>query len=238
MANCVNCGAPLPMGSHVCQYCNTRNDIDFKGIHQHTVEEVESDRICPRCNIPLQTIDLKIEGKFLIEKCGQCYGLFFDPGELEALLDKSVSNVFDINYKQLEQIRNTPRHDDYPVRYIKCPQCRKLMNRINFGSSSGVVVDKCRECGVWLDGGELKQLMEWVKAGGKLMHHQKYMEQEKMEIERQKRKLRQQAMKSSPGGHFDPYPVYQSRGMGSGIFGAGGAPDLLGILTKVVSKII
>lgn len=235
MANCVNCGAPLQTGSNICPYCRTHNDIDLKGIHRHTVEEPESERICPRCNIPLQTIDLKIEGKFLIEKCSECYGLFFDPGELEALLEKSVSNVFDINYKQLEDIRKQPRHDDYPVRYIKCPVCGKLMNRINFGAQSGVVVDKCKQDGVWLDGGELKRLMEWIKAGGQLMHHKNKMEQERLEILREKRKLKERASLAGGGGSvLGPTPAYSGRGFTT----VTDEPDLLGLVTRFVSKIL
>jgi Zn-finger nucleic acid-binding protein len=233
MANCVNCGAPLRSGANVCQYCRTHNDIDLKGIHKHTVEELESDRTCPRCNKPLQTIDLKIEGKFLIEKCPDCFGLFFDPGELEALLEKSVSNVFDINYKQLEDIKNQSRHDDYPVRYIKCPVCGKLMNRINFGAQSGVVLDKCKQDGVWVDGGELKQLMQWVKAGGQLMHHKTRMEQERLELEREKRKIRESG--KLPGGSImSPIPAYS--GGSRGVFNED--PDLLGLVTRFVSKIL
>lgn len=234
MANCINCGAPLPSGSYVCQYCHTRNDVDLRGIHKHTVEELESDRICPRCDKPLQTIDLKIEGKFLIEKCSDCFGLFFDPGELEALLEKSVSNVFDINYKQIENLKNQCRHDDYPVRYIKCPVCGKLMNRINFGSNSGVVVDKCKQDGVWVDGGELRQLMEWMKAGGQLLHHKKRMEQERLELEREKRKVRESA-RSGGGSILGPTPAYSS---GRGFYTVTDEPDLLGLVTRFVSKII
>jgi len=233
MANCKNCGAPLPPRSHICGYCHTPNDLDLRGIHKHTVEKPESERICPRCNKPLQTIDLKLEGKFLIEKCSGCFGLFFDPGELEALLDKSVSNVFDINHTQMKQLRNQPRHDDYPVRYIKCPVCGKLMNRINFGSQSGVVVDKCKQDGVWLDGGELKQLMGWMKAGGQLMHHKSRMEQERLELEREKRKLKEKAGIAGGGSVLGPTPAYGGRGFQT----VTDVPDLLGLVTRFVSKI-
>lgn len=97
MANCSNCSAPLPSGSIRCEYCGSRNDIDLKGINYYTTNEPESERICPRCNVRLKTIDLKVEGKFLVERCDECLGLFFDPGELEALLQATVTNVFAID---------------------------------------------------------------------------------------------------------------------------------------------
>jgi hypothetical protein len=40
------------------------------------------------------------------------------------------------------------------------PSCGELMNRSLHGKRSGVVVDGCRDHGLWLDAGELRQLME------------------------------------------------------------------------------
>ena len=158
MANCSNCSAPLPPNSIVCEYCGSRNDVDLKGVHYNTTHETDSERTCPRCSIPLATIDLKLNGKFLIERCDECLGLFFDPGELEALLEATVANVFTINRNELDSINATMRAVDYGVYYIKCPVCAKIMNRVNFGARSGVIVDRCKDHGVWLDGGELRPL--------------------------------------------------------------------------------
>ncbi len=173
MSNCNNCSAPLPANSIICDYCGTRNDTDLKGVHKYTVQQPETDRICPRCNISMQTIDLKIEGKFLIERCPDCLGLFFDIGELEAILKASVENVFDIQRHKINELNKTLRNNDYPASYIKCPVCSQIMNRVNFGARSGVIIDKCSEHGIWLDGGELRHLLEWVKAGGQILAKQR-----------------------------------------------------------------
>ncbi|MDQ1352798.1 MAG: hypothetical protein QG657_3104, partial [Acidobacteriota bacterium] len=197
MSNCINCGAPLPPNSFICPYCKTRNDIDLKGINIPSIETIESERFCPRCDKPLQTIDLKLEGKFYIERCGECLGFFFDPNELEILLDKSVSKVYQVDFRQLENVNKMRRCQDYPVTYIKCPVCRKLMNRINFGAQSGVIVDKCKDHGVWLDGGELRQLMEWMKAGGRILDQQKQLETERIKRLEAERKLRENAARNT-----------------------------------------
>jgi len=147
----------------------------------------------------MPTIDLKIGEKFLIERCPNCLGLFFDPGELETLLEKSVSHVYDIDYSRLQELSRLKRHQDYPVTYIKCPVCKKLMNRINFGAQSGVILDKCRYHGVWLDGGELRQLLEWTKAGGQIQHEKKQLEMEKIKLQQEKDKLRFQQLGVSSG---------------------------------------
>ncbi len=234
MSNCANCSGPLPVDSMVCRYCGTRNDIDLKGI-QSRVEVHESPRICPRCDKPLQTVDLKLEGRFLIERCCDCMGMFFDPGELETLLGKSVTNVFHIDRRQLENIGKVRRHEEYGVSYIKCPVCRKLMQRKNFGAQSGVIVDTCKGDGIWLDGGELRALMEWTKAGGQLLHQQKTQEIESLE----RRLSRQRAqpggtMPVTGKGPFDTIPFDDGYDSGS-VFPVGG--DVLGGIGRAISTI-
>ena len=184
MARCNACTAPLPPHIAVCEYCGTQNDVDLRGIHEFTVNKPESSRVCPDCDIPLQTIDLQVEGKFYIERCDRCLGLFFDPGELEALMDRSVSNVFSIDRKRLYALVREQTNGPKKIAYRKCPVCRQLMNRINFGTRSGVIVDQCRTHGAWLDSGELKRLLDWKKAGGQLLHEEITQRREK---ERQKK---------------------------------------------------
>lgn len=230
MANCINCAAPLSKDSLTCPYCGTRNEVDLKGMST-VVEHPESDRICPRCNIPLQTIDLKIEGKFLIEKCDKCMGMFFDPGELEALMDKSVSNVYHIDHKQLQNLQQVKRHQEYGVTYIKCPVCSKLMHRKNFGSMSGVIIDTCKNDGIWLDGGELRQLMEWMKAGGQMLHQKKETEMKDLQQKSQQRKTMEIPL---------PGPVGGPHGYGDSSYVDGSYEmdlDLGRTIGKVVSRI-
>ena len=199
MARCSNCNGPLPPGSMLCGYCGNRTDVDLKGIHYYTTHENDAPRSCPRCSVDLKSIDLKINGTFLIDRCDECLGLFFDPGELEALLEATVSNVFAIDRSGLDAINADRSPDRFAISYIKCPVCTKLMNRVNFGVKSGVIVDRCKEHGVWLDGGELRQLFEWMKLGGKLL------EQERQEQTR-KEELKQLERERSPGRGNEPTP--------------------------------
>ncbi len=171
MARCSSCSAPLPANSNRCRYCGTRNDVDLSGQNYQVAQEF-SNRICPHCDIPLQTILLKKANPLFIEHCTQCFGLFFDPGELEVLLEQSVSGAIHINLKHLVNINRDRYQGAKKVRYIKCPQCRNFMKRANFGYRSGVVINKCPIHGVWLDNGDLIHLLEWKKAGGQLLHKQ------------------------------------------------------------------
>ena len=188
MARCTNCKAPLPDGSLLCAYCGDRNDIDLRGIHYYTTHETDQPRICPRCDKKLKTINLNLNGTFFIERCDQCLGLFFDPAELEALLDAAVKNVFLIDRSGMDSINVHRQLNQYPICYIKCPVCSELMNRVNFGAKSGVIVDRCKDHGVWLDGGELRHLMEWMKLGGKLLDQERQEQAKKDELKKEDEK--------------------------------------------------
>lgn len=184
MARCSNCKAPLPSGSVLCEYCGNRTDIDLKGIHYYTTHESDTPRICPRCNIKLKTVDIKLDGRFLIDRCEECLGIFFDNGELEAVLDASVKNAIEINHLGLKAINAKREPNQYPVTYIKCPICSQLMNRLNYGAQSGVIIDRCYQHGIWLDGGELRQLMEWTRLGGPLLEQKRQEERRRAEEQR------------------------------------------------------
>ncbi len=41
-----------------------------------------------------------------------------------------------------------------------------MMNRKNFGASSGVIVDVCAKHGTWFDAGELPRVLAFVESGG------------------------------------------------------------------------
>ena len=177
MALCSSCSAPLPANDCRCSYCGTRNDMDFAAVDRYTVAREPSRRMCPDCEIPLQTVRVDTgAGVFAIERCERCYGLFFDVGEVQAFLDASVAPAFAVNLREIALI-NQERGAVRPVRYIKCPECGTLMNRVNYGTRSGVVVDQCKDHGMWLDNGELVHLMEWKKAGGQLQAQKEKVEE-------------------------------------------------------------
>jgi Zn-finger nucleic acid-binding protein len=172
MASCNHCGAPLVSNTNQCNYCGTRNDVDLRAKFPYKLEQAASSRTCPLCEIPLQTIRSTQDEKLFIERCEKCFGLFFDRGELEYVLQQSVFHVYDINREHIDNINKDRYSKPADFTYRKCPECAVLMNRVNFGHRSGVVVDQCLIHGIWLDNGELTHLMEWKKAGGQLLHQQ------------------------------------------------------------------
>ena len=168
MAKCRHCSAPMRANNQNCQYCGVRNDVDLHGRLSFHMVQPDSDRLCPNCEKPMQTIDLKIDGKFYIERCVSCYGLFFDSGEIEDVLDHGVSHDNHINNQLITNVSEDRYESGKEIKYKKCPVCQNFMLRRAFGYRSGVVVDRCMDHGVWLDSGELIHLLEWKKAGGQM----------------------------------------------------------------------
>jgi Zn-finger nucleic acid-binding protein len=187
MANCCNCGAPLSLKSTVCKYCTSLNDVDLrrKLFISDSIEQMNC--TCPRCKCKLLTLDISGNNSFLIERCEQCYGLFFDLGELEKYLTLADTKASEIDHHSLNLLINENYHKEYPVSYIKCPVCEDLMNRINYGKKSGVVVNKCSHHGIWLDSGCLNHLVGWARAGGFELDQIEREEDKKRELNAKKR---------------------------------------------------
>ena len=191
--NCSKCGGSVPVGSNCCNYCGTKYDRDLVAL-KYGMEQSKTDRECPDCKLGLHSIDLEIGNKFLVEKCGHCYGVFLDKLELEELLKLIFSYPGEPDTLRLFELINCPDREKQSVKYRKCPVCSCMMIRRNFGRRSGVVMDVCRDHGTWLDGGELAQIIKWSTAGGQhskcvLTEREnklkKAVEERKMEILRQ-----------------------------------------------------
>ena len=78
-----------------------------------------------------------------------------------------------------------------PVHYYTlnyCVRCGKLMNRKMFKKISGVVIDVCRDHGVWLDEGELAQIRSFIANGG-LAKYQEHLHEEILKNHRHIQKL-------------------------------------------------
>ncbi len=68
------------------------------------------------------------------------------------------------------------------IRYIHCPVCAQIMNRVNFGKQSGVVIDVCKGHGIWLDKDELQEIIAFVRAGG--MNQSREMDAQQAQTEK------------------------------------------------------
>ena len=96
----------------------------------------------------------------VIDCCPRCAGIWFDAGEMRQLLQSEA-----LKRQFLTDLRVKSAHTyDLSSGDRRCPRCRGLMEKPVVG---GITVDVCRECsGVWLDHGELTQLVTDYKKKG------------------------------------------------------------------------
>ena len=120
--NCSKCGGSVPVGSNCCNYCGTKYDRDLVAL-KYGMEQSKTDRECPDCKLGLHSIDLEIGNKFLVEKCGHCYGVFLDKLELEELLKLIFSYPGEPDTLRLFELINCPDREKQSVKYRKCPVC-------------------------------------------------------------------------------------------------------------------
>jgi Zn-finger nucleic acid-binding protein len=102
-------------------------------------------------------------GKSNLRECPKCEGIWADTASLQQIVtDQERQSAL------LGTAAPLPRPDPEleKVRYIPCPVCGKLMNRVNFANCSRVVVDVCTAHGTWFDRDELRSIVEFIRAGG------------------------------------------------------------------------
>jgi Zn-finger nucleic acid-binding protein len=134
---------------------------------------------CPRCSESLQALRL---GATTVRECAACGGLWVDPAALQKLCDAHEEHAGVVSALEARVPTNTATPDT--VRYIPCPRCKKLMNRVNFAHTSGVIMDVCKADGVWLDRGELQRVVGFVEHGG--LSAQREHEREQLADERRR----------------------------------------------------
>jgi Zn-finger nucleic acid-binding protein len=98
-------------------------------------------------------------GPGVLHDCARCGGQFVEVAALRDLLEKH-DQVELVPFSRAS-VRVEPR-----VHYVACPVCKALMNRHNFGATSGVIVDVCKKHGTWFDAGELPRVLAFVENGG------------------------------------------------------------------------
>lgn len=197
--NCPNCGAGVESDRVQCQFCKTRLKtvacpkcfgLMFEGnkfcghcgaiaapIEVALNEKVGS---CPRCNSDLE--NLQIEDTSLLG-CGKCDGLWIATVTFEDICSDAEKRSAVLGFfNQREKRQQTYTK----VNYVPCPECSQLMNRSNFARASGVIVDICKQHGVWFDADELPAIVKFIQNGGMELARQR----EKNELDDTRNKLR------------------------------------------------
>src|SRR5262249_38156425 len=122
-------------------------------------EAPEPGLACPRCAVPL---DERAVGDSSVAECSTCLGVFVRKDVLPRLLDAvdlglEAATMFPRG--QLAALHPGPM-------YIQCPACRALRTRRLFATGAKIIVDACRDHGVWFDAAELRAAIDFASGGG------------------------------------------------------------------------
>jgi Zn-finger nucleic acid-binding protein len=158
------------LGQKFCGHCGARAD---------RIEAEEVSQCCPRCRLAMEAVP--VGGTSLLE-CGRCGGLWVENGALEEIYRDREKQAL-VSGMGVPAGETAVRIE--PVRYVPCPACAKLMNRVNFANCSNVVVDVCKSHGTWFDRDELRRVVEFIRAGGLEAARTRQL----AEIEAQRRRL-------------------------------------------------
>ena len=96
-----------------------------------------------------------------LDECAKCGGVWIDPGVFERILTSAEAQQDALSMLGPARGQTEPK-----VRYIRCPLCNQQMHRRNYATRSGVIIDFCRDHGLWLDHDELRRIVEFVRTGG------------------------------------------------------------------------
>ncbi len=112
--------------------------------------------LCPRCKISLEKA---LFYNSEVDYCPVCLGVFFEEDELRQIKDDKDENLkwLDIDLWKDEKKFKL----NYGIRL--CPLCRLPLYEVYYGDSK-IIVDVCNICrGIWLDRGEFKKIIDYLK---------------------------------------------------------------------------
>jgi Zn-finger nucleic acid-binding protein len=146
------------------------------------------DKICPACKIKM---DNAIFHNIEADYCPKCFGLWFEKDELRQAKDDADK---DLNWLDVDLWQNMENFIISRGKKI-CPSCRFPLYEVEYGKSD-IAVDVCNICnGIWLDRGEFKKIMDYLKSRGvydALNNHSKSILSEVWEIFRGPESIREE----------------------------------------------
>jgi Zn-finger nucleic acid-binding protein len=205
---CPSCFGMMFAGAKFCSHCGAKwNRSEVKS---------GDTRLCPRCQAGMKTVAI---GSISLLECSLCEGIWVDVDSLQQICAEREKQAAVLG---MPAPPDEPLEIEKHIRYVPCPACHQLMNRVNFAHCSHVIVDVCKAHGTWFDKDELRRTVEFIRAGGL----EKARAQELEQIKDEQRKLA--AARSVP---LDS-GILSSRGQDSLISPGSTAIDLLFTLLR------
>lgn len=144
---------------------------------------------CVTCSSNLVTDS--IEG-VKVDACESCGGCWLDSGELKQIVDIREKTFSPEEVSLVRGISEQVFHGrEEKQKEHACPKCDQLMDRFNYAATTGILLDKCSEHGIWFDKDELEHVQicveEWEKTAsadiakyGPILKKIRHESQEKM----------------------------------------------------------
>lgn len=106
---------------------------------------------CPKCFGQMDPVSFEgVE----IDRCTECYGLFFDHLEQETLQQMEGSEILDVGDEFVGARYNE-------ILDVPCPRCSKKMDHILRNDPFEIKFEHCRNCGgSYFDAGEFRDYLE------------------------------------------------------------------------------
>ena len=206
---CEYCGAEVTLEerrlSSVCPQCFARAGIDARycmecgtRIAPQALAALPERAACPRCQAELRS---RAVGSASVAECAGCGGLWLAEEHFERVCEEADRADEVVRGLSSAPPRRPPGRGSgqNELRYLPCVECGDLMNRRNYASASGIIIDVCRHHGVWLDHAELEKILTFVRGGGLDRSRER-------QIERLKDQERRTRMARSAPGREVPLP--------------------------------
>ena len=154
--NCRNCGGAMELfatrGYFFCRYCGSFHFPDTAP-DQGVRVLAEGAHPCPICRTNLSSAVL--DERHAVQYCPTCRGVLMARGTFADVVQQRRA------WATEGPAAPVPLRRDELVREANCPQCGVRLQTHPYYGPGNVVIDSCAACDViWLDFGELKQIVD------------------------------------------------------------------------------
>jgi len=154
--NCPNCGAAMRLnakGLYVCSHCGTNalpESIERDGMR--LLGQSDSGLSCALCRAPFAR---GLLDGYQVDYCEKCHGMLVGREDFADLVRRRRA------WAETAAVIPAPTDAAELRRRISCAKCGAPMTTDWYYGPGNVVIDRCVTCDlVWLDYGELKQIID------------------------------------------------------------------------------
>jgi len=185
---CANCGGRIEPGQTQCAYCQAElsaADASSTLCPSCFKRMAQDAKHCPSCGIPIAPQALtaipdgrrcpRCEGELLMRslgessviECAACQGLWVKREDFEAFCRRAQERPDVVLEADAAAGPVRSSEPERKVFYVDCPTCGAQMVRRMFrykDRPSHVIIDFCRDHGVWFDRAELERIVAFVRS--------------------------------------------------------------------------